>query len=55
MILPMEVQPSAEPMDIPAAAQEEIDEGFESLQPVGENHYLLTWGVGAVILERDSD
>lgn len=49
---PLDVAAAAEPVEIPAAAQEQYDEGFETLQTVGENHYLLTWEAGSVILER---
>lgn len=50
--LALQIQSAEESMEIPAAAQEEFDEGFESLKPVGEDHLLLTWDLGAVILER---
>ncbi|GAA4828895.1 hypothetical protein [Garicola koreensis] len=49
---PLDVDAPADSVEIPAVAQEQFDAGFESLQTVGENHYLLTWEAGSVILER---
>ena len=56
--LPVDIDSAAEPMEIPAAAQEQFDQeqsdtGSESLTSVGEDHLLLTWDVGSIILERD--
>lgn len=55
--LPVDIDSAAEPMEIPAAAQEQFDQeqsdtGFESLTSVGEDHLLLTWQAGSVILQR---
>ena len=50
--VPLEMQPPAASMEIPAAVQDEFDQGFESLKPVGEQHLALTWEAGVIILER---
>ena len=42
----------ASPVEIAAEAQQLSDEDFESLQPLGEEHYLLTWEAGSIILQR---
>lgn len=49
---PVDIDSPHQPLDIPAAAQEQFDEGFESLATVGEDHLLLTWEAGSVILKR---